>query len=86
MAFSIRKLAMLAVRIKSANKMEEFLSKALKVAYAEGAGAHIVDDSKEIYYRVPKETKFECLCPECKALLEIDLSELVEIRPILKAD
>lgn len=80
---SIKKLAMIALKIKSPTHMESFLEKALKVAFAEGSGAHIIDDECETYYRVPSNTNFECVCPECGVTLNIDLTDLVEDRPIL---
>lgn len=70
------KVACQAVRIKDPKKMLAFLKVIYQQGFADGADADLCDE-EDRFLRIRPNQKFECQCPECGTVLELDIRQLI---------
>jgi len=63
------------VRRADNNKILSVLTNIFLQGVAAGANAEIDDSFR--FLRIKKEASYQCLCPECKTWLELDLEDLL---------
>lgn len=74
---ALKSIVMQAVKLKDPVRMEVFLKELYLQGFADGANADIPDDDDR-YLRLKDGHHYECECPECGSVMELDLFGLLE--------